>query len=331
MIKAVCQLKVGTCCKNGNLSEVLSVSEVVCCFLCSVNPVLIDWNGNQLTETEDIKLNEIDKRIAGDSDEGVRADKFLLKMLPESGLRERRRLIENGFVQVNGRGCRSGFKMFPGAEVVLLEAKVRSCAVEILSRVKVVKQGACFGVVYKPEGLHSAAIAGSPEPSVEECLAGIFPGQNPILANRLDFPTSGMLLIAFGVERENEFHGYEDSGTVDKVYHAKVHGIPDKSFICKNLLDTTDRKLTKVLDEQAPKERWSSVEVVKKYEDGTSLLDLRISKGARHQIRAHLAHAGFPIVGDFIYGREDGADRMYLHHRKIVLPGFEAVCDSGWE
>ncbi|WP_239060979.1 RluA family pseudouridine synthase [Desulfovibrio sp. JC022] len=275
-------------------------------------------------------MNEIDKRIAEDSDEGQRLDKFMLKMLPESGLRERRRLIESGCVTVNGRSCRSGLKMFSGAEVVLFDAEDRSCAVEILSRVKVVKQGDGFGAVYKPEGLHSAAVAGSPAPSVEECLDGIFSGQDPILANRLDFLTSGMLLVAFGVERENEFRAYEDSSTVDKIYHAKVHGIPDESFIVKNRLDTEDRKRTKVLDEQASPERWTSAEVVKSYEDGTSLLDIRIAKGARHQIRAHLAHAGFPIVGDSLYGREDGADRMYLHHRKIILPGFEAVCETGW-
>ena len=201
---------------------------------------------------------------------------------------------------------------------------------EILSRVKVVEQCAGFGAVFKPEGLHSAVIAGSPEPSVEECLAEIFPEKEPILANRLDFLTSGMLLVAFGVERENEFRRYEDSNSVDKIYHAKVHGIPEAPFICKDLLDTADRKRTKVLDGFGPSERWSSVDVLDSYEDGTSLIEVRIAKGARHQIRAHLAHAGFPIVGDPIYGREDDADRMYLHHHKIVLPGFEAVCETGW-
>ncbi|WP_239057119.1 RluA family pseudouridine synthase [Desulfovibrio sp. JC010] len=276
-------------------------------------------------------MNEIDRLIAEESDEGVRVDKFLLKLLPESGLRERRRLIENGFVMVNGRSCRSGLKMFPGAEVVLLEPAEFSCTVDILARVKVVRQGEGFAAVFKPEGLHSAAIAGSVESSVEDCLPGIFAGQEPILANRLDYLTSGMLLVAFGVERENEFRAYEDCGTVDKIYHAKVYGTPEESFICKNLLDTADRKRTKVLDEQAPSERWSRVELLESYEDGTSLLEVRIAKGARHQIRAHLAHAGFPIVGDPVYGRDDGADRMYLHHREIKFSGFAAVCETGWE
>jgi 23S rRNA pseudouridine1911/1915/1917 synthase len=280
---------------------------------------------------DDNKLNELEKRIAEDSDTGMRVDKFLLKLLPESGLRERRRLIENGFVTVNGRSCRSGLKIFPGAEVVLFEAVERSCAVEILSQVRVVKQAEAFGALYKPVGLHSAAIAGSPEPSVEECLSGIFPEQDPILANRLDFQTSGLLLVAFGVERENQFREYEDSGTVDKIYHARVHGIPGDSFIIKNRLDTADRKCTKVLEEEAPPQRWSKVTPLKSFEDGTSLLEVCIAKGARHQIRAHLAHAGFPILGDSIYGSDDGAGRMLLHHRQIRLPGFEAECETGWE
>ncbi len=293
-------------------------------------PCWINLNGNQLTEMEDEKLNEIDRLIAQDCDEGMRVDKFLLKLLPDSGLRERRRLIENGFVQVNGRNCRSGLKIFPGAEVVLFAGEERSCFVEILSRINVVKQGDGFGTVYKPEGIHSAAVAGSLEPSVEECLDKIFPKHDPILANRLDFLTSGMLLIAFGVERENEFRAYEDSGTVDKIYHARVHGIPAEDFIVKNRLDTAERKRTKVLNEQADPERWSYAKLLESFADGTALLEVRIAKGARHQIRAHLAHMGFPIIGDPIYGKEDGAERMFLHHQRIKLPGFEAVCETGW-
>jgi hypothetical protein len=64
-----------------------------------------------------------------------------------------------------------------------------------------------------------------------------------------------------------------------------------------------------------------------------SLLELTILRGARHQIRAHLADAGFPIVGDSLYGLEssDRAERMFLHHFEITLPGFEARWMPDWD
>ena len=63
-----------------------------------------------------------------------------------------------------------------------------------------------------------------------------------------------------------------------------------------------------------------------------SLLELTILRGARHQIRAHLADAGFPIVGDAQYGLESTsrAGRMYLHHFSIALPGFRAEAAPDW-
>ena len=88
---------------------------------------------------------------------------------------------------------------------------------------------------------------------------------------------------------------------------------------------------------------------------GFSLLEVVIYMGARHQIRAHLSFAGYPIVGDPLYGstrpnRSDGpegpgasfgpwqadsgqnlaAPRLYLHHFGLTMPGFVALCKAPW-
>ncbi len=275
-------------------------------------------------------MNKFDSKTATSAHEGIRLDKFMLELLPDSGLRERRRLIENGYVMVNGKQRKTGFKMFAGAEVTLIAAEKRICATEIVSRLSVVGEEDEFAVIYKPGNMHSAWVAGSLEPTAEECLTELFPGKEAILANRLDKLTSGMLLIAFGVENENSFREQEDAGQVEKYYYARVHGVPESGFIVKNRLDTADRKMTKVLKEYADPVRWSLVEMVGGFDDGTSLVEVRISKGARHQIRAHLAYAGYPIVGDPVYGVGGEKGPMYLHHRRIVFPGFEAGCEPDW-
>ena len=60
-----------------------------------------------------------------------------------------------------------------------------------------------------------------------------------------------------------------------------------------------------------------------------TLLEIAIQRGARHQIRAHLAAAGHPIVGDHLYGRHPGRV-IYLHHAAISLPDFKAQCPPPW-
>ena len=60
-------------------------------------------------------------------------------------------------------------------------------------------------------------------------------------------------------------------------------------------------------------------------------LQADIAKGARHQIRAHLAAYGYPILGDTIYEKtENDEGRLYLHHARIIFPGFTAVCPPQW-
>lgn len=283
-----------------------------------------------LTDVDEEKLKEIGSKTVSSASEGARLDKFMLELLPESGLRERRRLIENGYVLVNGKTRKTGFKVFSGAVVTFFEPEERACSMEIASRLSIVGEEDEYAVIHKPSDIHSAWVAGSREPTAEECLSDLFPGKEAILANRLDKLTSGLLLIAFGAENENRFREQEDAGHVEKFYYAKVHGVPDGGFIVKNKLDTADRKRTKVLKEYADPVRWSLVEMVGGFDDGTALVEVRISKGARHQIRAHLAYAGFPIVGDPLYGVGGEQGLMYLHHRRIVFPGFEAVYEPEW-
>lgn len=70
---------------------------------------------------------------------------------------------------------------------------------------------------------------------------------------------------------------------------------------------------------------------------GFSLLEVVIYLGARHQIRAHLSFAGYPIVGDPVYGPTQFASahnldsqRLYLHHFGLAMPGFVALCQAPW-
>ncbi|SMF42229.1 RluA family pseudouridine synthase [Desulfovibrio gilichinskyi] len=276
-------------------------------------------------------LKECSRVVATENDEGLRLDKFLIVLLPETGLRQRRRIVENGLVSVNGRSAKPGLKMFVGAEVVLYEKTDADSTENLLPHLTIIKETDDYAAVLKPAGMHSASIAGSMESSAQDCLEELFMEKNPILINRLDYSTSGILLVAFGHEQARLFKEYEEEGKVEKEYYARVLGNPDSEFVVKKELDTDSRTVTKVLDDGSDRLRWSYVDRMADLGNGVSLVKVRIAKGARHQIRAHLASAGFPIVGDDVYGQASAGEKMYLHNHLISFEGFRAECEPDWD
>lgn len=267
-------------------------------------------------------LGQIDSQF-----EGARLDRALELLLPGSGLRLRRRLIESGRVLLDGRSATAGRKVRQGQTLELLPGALEEAA-PVLAIAAHTKD---YAAVVKPAGLHSAAICGSSEPSVEALLADLFPGQAPVLLNRLDRETSGLLLVAQNAKAQRAFARLSPQAVV-KEYDAVVHGELEEELTLRFVLDTDDRKRTRVVAKLNQDEAgWTRVRPVRKLPGGLSVLRVRIVSGARHQIRAHLAFAGLPILGDPMYGMaDDGAPRMYLHHGRIAFPGFEARCEPNW-
>jgi len=291
---------------------------------------------------------------------GQRLDAALVLLLPHTGVRHRRRLFETHTVLVNGKPGSKG-KTVRAGDVLLLaprKEQVRCApssaftggrgeegggdgrdvlmADSVQQKVRIVREHAGYAAVFKPGGMHSARIAGSASdvhtgfhssPSLEDLLPQLFPGRGaedaPLLVNRLDYLTSGMVIVAFGNERLETFRRMENEGLVEKLYLAVVHGTVSAPLHLAQGLDMARRRQTRVLEQESDDPlRHTGVLPVRSVtplsqvqpeavlpQDGgmnmpadCTLVLASIRKGARHQIRAHLAHAGFPIVGDPLYG-----------------------------
>ncbi|WP_285907864.1 RluA family pseudouridine synthase [Pseudodesulfovibrio pelocollis] len=278
----------------------------------------------------------IDQSLAG-----ARLDRAVARLVPDSGLRLRRRLCEAGRVAVDGRARGPGYKVRPGQIIALLASESNNqenTMPDDQSGIRVIEGTPMLAAVYKPGGLHSASVAGKPGASVEGALSGLFPDAEPVLLNRLDFLTSGLLLVAMTPAGAEAYRAAEDAGGVRKFYLAQVHGRLDGMTTVRRRLDTDDRPTTRVLDEDDPDpRRWTDVTAMAHdHAADTTLVRCLIMKGARHQIRAHLASLGHPIVGDPLYGEpvgdESGASGpvMFLHHQRVELPGFEAQVEPPW-
>ena len=131
----------------------------------------------------------------------------------------------------------------------------------------------------------------------------------PMPCHRIDRNTTGLVLFAKNNEALeillNKFKNYE----IEKHYLALVYGIPkEKHKVLEDYL-FKDNKKSQVYISNSYKKGYQKIitiyKVLEERKDNTSLLDVEIKTGKTHQIRAHLAYIGYPIIGDGKYGKNE--------------------------
>uniref|UniRef100_I2PZK2 23S RNA-specific pseudouridylate synthase n=1 Tax=Desulfovibrio sp. U5L TaxID=596152 RepID=I2PZK2_9BACT len=259
---------------------------------------------------------------------GWRLDRATELLWPETGLRGRRRLIVAGAVLVDGQLRGPAYRVRAG-EILAGQIPARPEGAFTAADVPVLVMHGDFAAVSKPAGLHSAAIAHGGGQSLDDLLPALFPDCAPLLLSRLDRLTSGIVAVALTPGAGMEYRDLEDAGQVAKDYLAVVHGVIADPFVVDFRLDTADRVKTRVRFKSEPDPlRHTHVEPLDR-RDGLTLARCHIAKGARHQIRAHLAGAGHPLVGDPVYGRGEG-ERLYLHCAALACPVLDASDPPAW-
>ncbi|MBQ4132770.1 MAG: RNA pseudouridine synthase [Desulfovibrionaceae bacterium] len=232
-----------------------------------------------------------------------------------------------------------------------------------LSLLRVLKSENDILGIFKPAGLHSAALPGGRGGlSLEDMLpdlcekSGIDP-VGTVLFNRLDCLTSGIVMACRGEAALKRCLDAENAGLMEKRYFALVCGDVTGELIIANKLDTDSRARTKVLKQAEPDPlRHTRAEPLYSAPAGEfgleipadiadiptsvniaqtnpvcTLLQVVIKRGARHQIRAHLAAAGYPIWGDPIYNDCFSENcNLYLHHFAVSAPDFLCLAAPVW-
>lgn len=171
-------------------------------------------------------------------------------------------------------------------------------------------------VFEKPSGLLS--VPGRTQP---DCLSAraqaIWP--DALVVHRLDMDTSGLLVMARGIESQRRLGLAFERRRVHKVYLAVVEGRPAEdsgSVDLPLIVDWPNRPRQKV-DHEHGRRALTHWRVLERGAD-RSTMELLPVTGRSHQLRVHMMTLGHPIVGDELYGT--AGERLLLHAAKLELP-----------
>jgi 23S rRNA pseudouridine955/2504/2580 synthase len=270
-----------------------------------------------------------------------RLDRWFRRHYPQLGHGHLEKLLRTGQVRVDGKRARSGDRVSPGQAIrvpPLGDAPVTAAPTpqarprdEAALRDLIIHRDDGAIVINKPAGL---AVQGGSNMTrhVDGMLDGLRFGsaERPRLVHRLDKDTSGILLIARSAAAAAFFtRAFRDKAT-RKTYWAIVAGVPDlrRGKIDLSLAKGVLHKgRERVHPDDDGREAVTYYAVVDTAGDRASWLALRPLTGRTHQLRAHCAAIGAPILGDGKYGGAAAhslgaaaAHRLHLHARALEIP-----------
>lgn len=275
-----------------------------------------------------------------ESETDLRLDRWFRRHFPQLGHGRLEKLLRTGQVRVDGRRARASTRLAAGQRVRVpplgnLQPPPQRTAIVKAKDVESLQQAILFRdqdvlAINKPAGLAVQGGTGL-DRHLDAMLDALRldASDRPRLVHRLDRDTSGVLLLARHVQAAAELAAAFRQKECRKVYWAVVVGVParDSGRIDLPLAKLPARGGERMKPDEQGKHAVTEYRVLDRAGRRVSLLELRPLTGRTHQLRAHCAAMGTPILGDRKYGGDvtdfvgaGAARRLHLHARSIELP-----------
>lgn len=220
------------------------------------------------------------------------------------------RLIEEEKITVNGKKEKASYKVQNGDKIEIEEEPAKE--IELKAQdipLQILYEDDDIIVVNKPKGMVVHPANGNPDGTLvnaimsicKDSLSGIGGEIRPGIVHRLDKNTSGAIIIAKNDKAHINLSEQLKNHEIKKTYIALVRGVVKENNATINMPIGRSKKDRKKMDiDKNGKEAITHFKVLKRYKDCT-LLEINIETGRTHQIRVHLSHIGYPIIGDEVY------------------------------
>jgi len=289
---------------------------------------------------------------------GQRFDKYLKRMMPQAPTSLLFKSLRKKNITLNGKKAEGKellkegdqvciffqdetFEKFSGQNVSQDLSLYLKGYVLYQKQIRIVYEDEDVLILDKPSGLLTQK-ANPQDISVNEWLIGYLLEQKklteaslkifkPSACNRLDRNTSGLVLCGKTLQGSQALSEVLKNRTLHKYYMTYVKGeltnvVRQKAFLIKdeqhNKVMVYDKN--KINDTKYAEDNLTEIETSLQpigYDKASDITKLKVwlITGKSHQIRAHVAHLGFPIVGDYKYGyREDGTSLIVSHHFQML-------------
>lgn len=264
----------------------------------------------------DVMAKTLFKLIIPPSLAGQRLDKALTTLVaehvPAFSRARLQALMEEGHVTLSGKSISSASRKVRSGESYHVKLPLPEPATPKAQKItlKIVHEDKDLLVIDKPPGMVVHPAPGNRDQTLVNALlahcgkslSGIGGVMRPGIVHRLDKDTSGLMVVAKNDLAHQALTKQFADRSLSRVYQALVwgHPVPKAGSIEAPIgRHTRDRKKMAVTGKG--RAALTYYKVIKSFDD-TSLVECRLATGRTHQIRVHLAHRKYPVVGDMVYG-----------------------------